>query len=122
MKSLVIAAVAVAVTTSVTLAQTGQPSYQADPDTYKLIFEDQNFRVIETNWKAGNTDKPHTHPVPGVAYHLTDCNLKLHNADGTIREVTNKAGAANPVPIAAQAHRAENPGSKDCHSIIVERK
>ena len=25
------------------------PSYQADPDVYKVIFEDQNFRVIASS-------------------------------------------------------------------------
>jgi hypothetical protein len=122
MKSLVIAAAALILSSSISLAQTGQPTYQGDPDTYKLLFEDENFRVLVTNWKASSTDKPHTHPVPGIAYHLTDCKLKIHNADGTTRDVTNKAGEANPVPIAAQPHRAENVTSTDCRSIIVERK
>ncbi len=122
MKSFVIGVAALAVSSSLALAQTAQPSYQADPETYKLIHEDQNFRVIATTWKAGKTDKPHTHPVPSVAYHLTDCTLIIRNADGTTRETTHKAGASITVAIAARPHRAENPGATDCHSIIVERK
>ena len=29
-------------------AQTAPPTYQGDPDVNKVIFEDQNYRVIET--------------------------------------------------------------------------
>jgi hypothetical protein len=93
-----------------------------DPDDYKVIFEDDNFRVIAATWKAGTTDKPHTHPVPSIAYSLTDCTLKIHNADGSVREIKGKAGEANAVPIVTQAHRAENPGAVDCRAVIVERK
>lgn len=31
---------------SAAAAQNAAPSYQADPDVYKVVFEDQNFRVI----------------------------------------------------------------------------
>lgn len=37
---------------------TSPPSYQADPDVYKVIFEDQNFRVIKSTRKKGVHDKP----------------------------------------------------------------
>jgi hypothetical protein len=43
----------------------------------KVIFEDQNFRVIAATWKKGTTDTPHSHPLPLVVYPLTDCNAKL---------------------------------------------
>ena len=42
---------------SAAAAQNAPPTYQADPDVYKLIFEDQNFRVIAATWKKGTTDK-----------------------------------------------------------------
>ena len=62
---------------SISLAQSGQPTYLADPSVYKIIFEDQNFRVISATWPPDGTDKPHTHPVPSVVYFLTDCTQKL---------------------------------------------
>ena len=34
------------------LAQTAETSYKADPDTYKVILEDANYRVIEANQKG----------------------------------------------------------------------
>src|ERR1044071_9864983 len=76
-------------------SQNAKPTYGGSPDNYKVIFDDQNFRVIEGIWKAGTTDKPHTHPVPAVIYHVTGCTLKLHNADGKIVETTSKPGTAN---------------------------
>src|SRR6185312_2166979 len=100
-------------------AQEAKPSYEGDPDTYKVIFEDQNFRVIEAVWKAGTTDKPHTHPLPSVIYNVTGCTIKLHNADGKVVEATSKPGTANAVPIITKTHSAENPGSTDCRAIIV---
>jgi hypothetical protein len=98
------------------------PAFLADPDTYRLVFEDQYFRVLSVTWKAGTTDQPHTHPLPGVRYSLNDCQLRIHEAGGVIREVTNTHGSVGPVQVVTQPHRAENPGSTDCNAIIVERK
>ena len=61
-------------------AQDTPPSYQADPSTYKVIFEDQSFRVIAATWKKGETDKPHSHPLPFVVYALDDCAVRVHKS------------------------------------------
>ena len=76
-------------------AEGAPPSYQADPSTYKVIFEDQNFRVIEAIWKKGATDKPHSHSLPFVTYALDDCTVRIHNPDGTSRDLKNQTGVAN---------------------------
>ena len=102
-------------------AEGGPPSYQADPTTYKVIFEDQNFRVIEATWKKGATDKPHSHSLPFVTYALDDCTVRIHNPDGTTRELKNKAGVASAGPITT-SHTAENIGDSQCRAILVERK
>ncbi len=104
------------------LAQSSPPSYQADPSVYKLVFEDQNFRVITGTWAPGVTDKPHAHPVPSVAYALTDCTLQLTSADGkkTVT-LTPKAGTANTVPITA-SHMAQNVGPAECRTVFIEHK
>lgn len=102
-------------------AQDSPPSYQADPSVYKVIFEDQNFRVIAATWKKGETDKPHSHPLPFVVYALGDCAVRVHNPDGTSREIKNKAGTAFAGPITS-SHTAENLGESDCQAIFVERK
>jgi hypothetical protein len=102
-------------------AQDSPPSYQADPSVYKVIFEDQNFRVIAATWKKGETDKPHSHPLPFVVYALGDCAVRVHNPDGTSREIKNKAGTAFAGPITS-SHTAENLGESHCQAIFVERK
>jgi hypothetical protein len=119
MVALSVAAMTMAATA--VLAQNSPPSYEADPDVYKVIFEDQNFRVIAATWKNGVTDKPHSHPLPSVVYPLTDCVIRLHNPDGTTRDVPSKAGIAFAAPITA-SHRAENISGSDCRGIFVERK
>jgi hypothetical protein len=60
---LLLSLIAIATVTTAA-AQNAPPTYQGDPDVYKLIFEDQNFRVIAATWKKGITDKAHSHPAP----------------------------------------------------------
>jgi len=103
------------------MAQSSPPTYQADPSVYKVIFENESFRVIAATWKAGQTDQPHSHPVPSVIYSLNDCTLKITNPDGTTRDLIGKAGAAAAIPITA-SHSARNVGSTDCQAVFVERK
>ena len=106
---------------SVAVAQDAPPTYQGDPDVYKIIFEYQNFRVIAVTRKKGVHDKVHGHPVPSVSYNVTDCTTKQYGADGKTSESTNKAGTARAIPIIS-SHSAENTGSADCQQVFVERK
>ena len=112
---------AVIVTATVAFAQSSPPTYQADPSVYKVIFEDENSRVIAATWKKGARDKDHAYPSPSVAYALTDCSLKVLNPDGTGRDVNSKAGSAMTIPT-TQSHHAENVGASDCQVVLVERK
>jgi hypothetical protein len=103
------------------VAQTAEPTFTGDPDVYKVIFEDANFRVIEAVRKKGVHDKAHGHPVPSVVYNLTDCKTKQYAADGKTMERDSKAGTATAVPVIA-SHSAENTGNADCKQIFVEKK
>jgi hypothetical protein len=116
--ALSLAGVAIA---SAARAESAPPTFQGDPDVYKVIFEDQNFRVIEATWKKGATDKAHSHPLPFIIYALDDCTIRVHNPDGTTRDLSSKAGTAFAGPITA-SHTAENTGTADCHAVFVERK
>jgi hypothetical protein len=109
------------VASSAAVAQNAPPTYQGDPDVYKVIFEDQNFRVIASTRKKGVHDKVHSHPIPSVIYNVNDCVTRLYAADGKTMDITSKAGTATPVPVTA-SHSAENIGPTDCDSIFVERK
>jgi hypothetical protein len=103
------------------MAQTSPPTYEADPSTFKIIFEDQNFRVISATWKAGATDKAHSHNVPTISVPLTDCTLKLTSADGKTVTVNPKAGTAVALTM-TPSHTSQNVGSADCRGVFVERK
>jgi len=103
------------------VAQNAPPSYQADPEVYKVIFEDQNFRVILSTRKKGVRDKDHSHPIPSVVYLLTDCTNRVYTPDGKTTENNEKAGTVRAVPLIT-SHSAENVGPADCQMLIVERK
>lgn len=103
-------------------AQTAEPTFKGDPDVYKILFEDANFRVIEATRKKGVHDKIHSHPAESVVYNLTDCPTKLYDGSGKmVREDDSKAGTARAVPI-IPAHSAENTGGGDCKQIFFEKK
>ena len=106
---------------TVALAQNAPPSYEADPDVYTLIFEDQNFRVIASSRKPGATDKPHSHLVPSVVYFLSDCKSRIHTPDGKTQELNGEQGHAQTVPTTPK-HSVENIGRENCDAIFVERK
>lgn len=117
-----IVSLSVAGLTSGADAQTAEPTYKGDPDVYKIIFEDANFRVIEATRKKGVHDKIHSHPVASVVYLVTDCPTRVYDADGKfVREDAGKAGTVIAVPVIA-AHSAENIGSADCKSVFFEKK
>jgi len=102
-------------------AQTAEPTYKADPDVYKVVFEDANYRVIEANRKKGVRDKGHGHPVASVVYYVTDCKTKTYAAAGKTTETAYKAGTVRANPVIA-SHSAENTGTTDCKTIFVEKK
>jgi hypothetical protein len=119
--TLALGAFALLSSASIAMAQDAPPSYKADPGVYKIIFEDQNFRVIDAVRKKGQHDKLHSHPVPSVVYFLTDCDDRLYGQDGKSTDSAHKAGTVLAVPI-IHAHSTENISSSDCHQIFVERK
>jgi hypothetical protein len=125
-KTLLVAAVSLVaagglVTSFSALAEDAAPSYKADPNVYKVIFEDANFRVIEANRNKGVRDKGHGHPVPSIVYYVTDCKTKVYAADGKITETSYKAGTVRANPVIA-SHSAENTGAAACKTIFVEKK
>jgi hypothetical protein len=101
-------------------AQTAEPTYKADPDVYKIIYEDEKVRIIESTRKAGVTDKLHSHPVKSIVYGLTECKTE-QTANGKSTETDTKPGIARELPI-IPAHTAKNIGSADCKQLFVEVK
>jgi quercetin dioxygenase-like cupin family protein len=97
------------------------PSYRASPEVYKVIAENEHFRVIISTWKPGQRDAMHSHEGPLVGYRLTDCDLKVYTPDGKAKAREAKRGEALFNPVIA-AHSVENVGTTECQLLIVEKK
>lgn len=101
-------------------AQTLPLSFVASPDIYKVIAENDQYRIIAVTWKPGQRDVWHSHPTAAV-YNLTDCKVRNHSPDGTSRDGESKAGAARVNPPVA-SHSLENIGQTECKLIMFEPK
>lgn len=103
-------------------ADAAPPSYKASPEVYKLISENDHFRVFEVTWKPGQRDAWHSHPGPLTAYRLTDCDaMRAHTPDGKFQDGGSKAGTVSYNPVIV-SHSLENRGKTDCKILIVEKK
>lgn len=95
-------------------------SYIAAPDVYKLIAENDQFRVILATWKPGQRDAWHSH-APTAIYRLTDCKWRIYTPDGKVLDRSGKSGEINFNPI-VPSHSFENVGNTECSFVLVERK
>ena len=102
-------------------AQSEPPSYTASPKIYKLVSENDQFRVIHQTIKPGQRDAWHSHAGNLAAYRLTDCNSRTHTPDGKHTDANRKRGEVAFLPAIA-SHSFENRGKTTCETLIVERK
>ena len=96
-------------------------SYVVSPAVYKILSENDDYRVILATWPPGTQDAFHSHPVSFVSYALTDCSRRFHFPDGKSNDAAIKKGQVflqDPV----QSHSFENIGSATCEILIVEKK
>lgn len=102
-------------------AQEVPRSFVASPEVYKVIAEDEKYRVIAVVWKAGQRDAWHSHGAPVGVYNLTDCTMRIHTPDGKTVDNNSKAGDAR-IRTQAPSHSLENVGSGDCRLVLFEPK
>ena len=102
-------------------AQGVPPSYTASPDVYKLLSENEQFRVILSVWQPGQTDLAHSHAGAFTAYYLTDCKLEITGADGRTELRERARGSVTFGPVIA-THTAKNIGPTECQVLLVEKK
>jgi hypothetical protein len=95
--------------------------YDASPEIYKVISENDDFRVILATWPAGFKDNFHNHPVSFVSYFVTDCSRRIYFPDGKTTEGVFKKGQA-VFTGAVESHSFENTGSAECQILIVDKK
>ncbi len=89
------------------------------PDLYKVLFENDRMRVLETRYGPGVTSAMHSHPDL-VAVAVTPAKAKLTLADGQAVDMEFKVG--EPVFVEAQEHTVENTGTSEFRVILVELK
>lgn len=89
-----------------------------NPDHYKVIFENDQVRVLDYTDKPGDKTTPHEHP-DSVMYTLSSFRRRLVMGD-VQRDVELTAGQANFMH--AQQHSGENIGDTETHVIFVELK
>jgi quercetin dioxygenase-like cupin family protein len=99
-----IAAATFARTISVRAAQNANPTPQvegvdmshectvADPEHYRLEFENEYVRVIRCRIPGRDKVKMHNHPFGSVVIFMTDQNLRQTLENGTTEEAHNRAG------------------------------
>ena len=103
------------------LAEDAPLSYKADPSVYKLLAENDQFRVILATRNPGQRDAWHSHAGAQTVYALSDCSTGVHTPDGNGSYRDTKAGDVTfGAPIVS--HSAENRGKAPCRQLIVEKK
>ena len=90
---------------------------EASPVNYKLLFENEQVRVIEMNVRAGESDNEHSHRAETV-YFISGSKLKIHLSDGEVMEADIPDG--HVMWHEEWTHRVENVGTKDVRAIVVE--
>jgi quercetin dioxygenase-like cupin family protein len=86
---------------------------------YKVDVENDEVRVIRFHLGPKEVSPMHSHP-PNVLVALTDGHIKVTGKDGSVRDITRKAGGVTYRP--AEIHTVENLGDKDYESVVVELK
>ena len=89
-----------------------------DPETYRVVFENDRVRVLEYRDRPGTRTHPHEHP-DSVMHTLSTFRRRLFHGDD-VREVEITAGTTGWLP--AQVHSGENIGDTETHVIFVELK
>jgi len=62
------------------------------PANYKILFENDQVRVVRARLDPHMKVKQHEHTLNRVQVFLTDFSAKVKSADGTMSEITRKAG------------------------------
>ena len=96
-----------------------QDPLKADPQHYKVEFENDKVRVLRVRIGARAKSPSHSHP-DHVVVALTDTKVRHTSPDGKASEREAKAGATLWTP--ATTHAGENTGDKPFEVVIVELK
>jgi hypothetical protein len=96
------------------------------PDHHKVIFENEEVRVLETTIAAGEVTPLHTHLAPTVSYGLSGTHLLRRDEHGNVL-LDTRADPNFVLPrvlfsASMPRHTLENTGPDDLRVIGVELK
>jgi quinol monooxygenase YgiN len=116
MKTLACALAALLVPAAASLAQDPVPLY---PGNYKVLFENDEVRVLDFRLAKGATEAMHEHPA-NVAIFLADFTIRFTLPDGQTKLRVGHPGDVSYSE--ATKHSPVNVGETDAHGVIVELK
>ena len=92
---------------------------QVAPHVYKVLFENEQVRLLDVRMKPGDKSDQHSHPNY-LLYALTGGKVKLTDASGQSAEVDIQAG--DTMWREAEEHSAHNVGTTELQALNVELK
>ena len=111
----------IAVSNSSGYADENPLAHVVSPNIYKVMADNDFFRVIEATWRPGERDAYHSHPLM-ASYRMTDCTMRVHRSNGTTKEIIRKIGSAGTRDKPVKSHSLENIGDNVCRMVLVELK
>jgi hypothetical protein len=93
----------------------------AAPGHHKVLFENEEVRVLEVTVAPGAREPLHVHRYPAVLYLESSPHLVEHLQDGSSRDLAGRAAGAKWLPI-GQGHAMENVDSFPLRALRIELK
>ncbi len=97
-------------------AQDPVPLY---PENYRVLFENDQVRVLDFTLRKGVSEKAHFHPA-NLAVFLADFKIRFTLPDGSTRMREGRPGEVAWSD--AIVHSPVNVGGTDAHGILIELK
>jgi beta-alanine degradation protein BauB len=92
---------------------------EISPNIHKVIFENDQIRMLKVTVKPGDKVPMHTNPE-NINYVLRSGTLRLINPDGSAQDIDVAEGQVLPAPVGS--HAVENIGATEVQTICVELK
>jgi quercetin dioxygenase-like cupin family protein len=97
----------------------GQDPAGVAPTLYKVEVDNAWVRVLRTTRRPGQKSPMHSHPATVVVC-LTDSHQRVTNANGTVSQVSHKAG--DVIYNEPTTHAEENLSDQPLEAVVVELK
>lgn len=97
-------------------ALVSEEASKADPQHYKLAFENDEVQVVYIHYGPHEKSPLHDHPK-GVVVYVSDGHLRFTDQTGKVQEVSAKHGESRWFP--AFKHRVENLDDKAFDGVYI---